>query len=64
MEVSLSTLDRMIRKGEVEVRREGRQVFVRMEGGTSPTRSCCAGPSAGNMNLNRPCRNWSREYWS
>ena len=32
MEVSLSTLDRMIRKGDVEVRREGRRVFVRMEG--------------------------------
>ena len=32
MEVSLSTLDRKIRKGEVEVRREGRRVFVRMEG--------------------------------
>ena len=32
MEVSLSTLDRKIRQGEVEVRREGRRVFVRMEG--------------------------------
>ena len=32
LEVSLSTLDQMIRKGEVEVRREGRRVFVRMEG--------------------------------
>ena len=32
LEVSLSTLDRMIRKGEVEGRREGRRVFVRMEG--------------------------------
>ena len=32
MEVSLSTLDRMIRKGDVEVRREGRRGFVRMEG--------------------------------
>ena len=32
LEVSLSTLDRMIRKGEVEVRREGRRVFARMEG--------------------------------
>ena len=32
LEVSLSTLDRMIRKGEVEVRREGRRVFVRMKG--------------------------------
>ena len=32
MEVSISTLDRMIRKGEVEVRREGRRVYVRMEG--------------------------------
>ena len=30
MEVSLSTLDRMIRKGEVEVVREGRLVYVRM----------------------------------
>ena len=32
MEVSLSTLDRMIRKGEVEVVREGRRVYVRMHG--------------------------------
>ena len=32
LEISLSTLDRMIRRGEVEVRREGRRVFVRMEG--------------------------------
>ena len=30
--MSLSTLDRMIRKGEVEVRREGRRVYVRMRG--------------------------------
>ena len=32
LEVSLSTLDRKIRNGDVEVRREGRRVFVRMEG--------------------------------
>ncbi len=32
MEVSISTLDRMIRRGEVEVRRDGRRVYVRMEG--------------------------------
>ena len=32
LEVSISTLDRMIRKGEVEVRREGRRVYVQMEG--------------------------------
>ena len=32
LEVSISTLDRMIRRGEVEVRREGRRVYVRMEG--------------------------------
>ena len=30
--VSMSTLDRMIRRGEVGVRREGRRVYVRMEG--------------------------------
>ena len=29
LEVSISTLDRMIRRGEVEVRREGRRVYVR-----------------------------------
>ena len=29
---SLSTLDQMIRKGEVEVVREGRRVYVRMLG--------------------------------
>ncbi len=32
LEISFSTLDRKIRNGEVEVRREGRRVFVRMEG--------------------------------
>ena len=32
MKISLSTLDRMIRSGEIEVRREGRRVYVRMEG--------------------------------
>ena len=32
LEISLSTLDRKIRNGEVKVRREGRRVFVRMAG--------------------------------
>ena len=32
LEVSISTLDRMIRKGEIEVRREGRRVYVRLAG--------------------------------
>ena len=32
MEVSISTLDRMIRREDVQVRREGRRVYVRMEG--------------------------------
>ena len=32
MEVSVSTLDRKIRRGEIEVRKEGRRVYVRMEG--------------------------------
>ena len=32
MKVSVSTLDRMIRRAEIEVRREGRRVYVRMEG--------------------------------
>ena len=32
MEVSVSTLDRMIRRGEIKVRRKGRRVYVRMEG--------------------------------
>ena len=30
--ISFSTLDRKIRQGEVEVRREGRRVYVRMQG--------------------------------
>ena len=30
--MSLSTLDRRIRRGEIEVRRKGRRVYVRMEG--------------------------------
>ena len=32
LEISLSTLDRKIRRGEVEVRREERRVYVRLEG--------------------------------
>ena len=32
LDISLSTLDRIIRRGEVEVRREGRRVYVRMHG--------------------------------
>ena len=32
MEISLSTLDRKIRSGEIEVVREGRRVYVRMQG--------------------------------
>ena len=32
LEVSLSTLDRMIRRGDIEVAREGRRVYVRMHG--------------------------------
>jgi len=32
LDTSLSTLDRQIRRGEIEVRREGRRVYVRMEG--------------------------------
>ena len=31
--MSLSTLDRRIRDGEVEVLREGRRVYVRVAGG-------------------------------
>ena len=32
LEISLSTLDRKIRRGEIEVASEGRRVYVRMEG--------------------------------
>ena len=32
MEIYLSNLDRKIRRGEIEVRREGRRVYVRLEG--------------------------------
>ena len=32
LEISLSTLDRKIRSGEVEVVREGRRIYVRMQG--------------------------------
>ena len=32
LEMSLSTLDRQIRRGEIEVHREGRRVYVRLEG--------------------------------
>jgi len=37
LEVSLSTLDRMIRKGELEVEREGRRVYVKMPGPRYPS---------------------------
>ena len=36
LEISLSTLDRKIRKGESEVVREGRRVYVRMHGPEYP----------------------------
>ena len=36
LEVSLSTLDRMIRKGEVEAEREGRRVYVKLPGPRYP----------------------------
>ena len=32
LEISLSTLDRKVRTAEIEVRREGRRVYVRMSG--------------------------------
>ena len=32
MKISLSTLDRKIKRGEIEIRREGRRVYVRLEG--------------------------------
>ena len=37
MEVSLSTLDRMIRKGEVVVERKGRRVYVKLPGPRYPS---------------------------
>ena len=37
LEVSLSTLDRMIHKGEVEVAREGRRVYVKLPGPRYPS---------------------------
>ena len=37
LEVSLSTLDRMIRKGELEVAREGRRVYVKLLGPRYPS---------------------------
>ncbi len=37
LEVSLSTLDRMIRKGEVEVARKGRRVYVKLPGPRYPS---------------------------
>ena len=37
LEVSLSTLDRMIRKCELEVAREGRRVYVKMPGPRYPS---------------------------
>ena len=37
LEVSLSTLDRMIRKGELEVKRQGRRVYVKLPGPRYPS---------------------------
>ena len=37
LDVSLSTLDRMIRKGDLEVEREGRRVYVKLPGPRYPS---------------------------
>ena len=37
LEVSLSTLDRMIRKAELEVKRQGRRVYVKLPGPRYPS---------------------------
>ena len=37
LEVSLSALDRMIRKGEMDVQREGRRVYVKLPGPRYPS---------------------------
>ena len=37
LEVSLSTLDRMIRKGEVDVEKKGRRVYVKLPGPRYPS---------------------------
>ena len=45
LEVSLSTLDRMIRNGELDVAGEGRRVYVMMWAPVTPaTMNCCARP--------------------
>ena len=60
LEVSLSTLDRKIRTGEVEVRREGRRVYVRMEGEYVPDEELLRRAIARERELERTVRELER----
>ena len=60
LEISLSTLDRKIRSGEVEVVREGRRVYVRMHGPEYMTdEELLRRTIAGRMSLRGPSGSWS-----
>ena len=66
MEVSVSTLARKIRRREIEVRREGRRVYLRLEGP-----ECVSDDELLRRSLareakliNRPCGGWMGEHLS
>ena len=67
LEISLSTLDRKIRMGEIEVVREGRRVRVRMHGPKYPNDGEVLRQAiARDTSLSRPCGSWSgrRPRWN
>ena len=61
LDVSISTLDRKIRTGEVEVRREGRRVYVRMEGEYIPDEELLRRAIAREKGLERTVRELERK---
>ena len=63
LEISLSTLDRKIRKGEVEVRRDGRRVYVRMEGEYITDEELLRRAIVREDKLERTVRRWSGRSW-
>ena len=64
LEISLSTLDRKLRRGEVEVVREGRRVYVRMRGlEYLSDEDLLRRAIARGDELQRTVRSYFRVYW-
>ena len=59
LDISFSTLDRKIRSGEVEVVREGRRVYVRMQGPEYLSDEELLRRSAASGSLSGPCESWT-----